>query len=118
MRVLVTGGRNFCDRAFLNKELDKLHFVHDFTTLVHGDANGVDRLAGAWAREWNIPVEVYPANWSLHGRSAGIIRNAEMLKTKPALVVAFPGGRGTANMVMKSRQARIPVIIVGGSEKV
>lgn len=72
---------------------------------------GADRMArkfGAWA---DIPVETFPADWSL-GKKAGPIRNRKMIeKGKPDLVVAFEGGRGTANMVEQARAAGIRVLI-------
>jgi len=53
------------------------------------------------------------AKWSKHGRAAGPIRNQEMIdECKPDLVVAFPGGRGTADMVRRAKAAGIRVIEV------
>lgn len=56
----------------------------------------------------------YPAEWEAHGKAAGPIRNAHMLSDfKPDLVVAFPGGRGTADMVKKAQDAGVTVLLVG-----
>jgi hypothetical protein len=83
------------------------------TLIIHGAAKGADTLAGRWAKEFNIPVLVFPADWKKYGRRAGPIRNAQMLSEgKPNLVVAFPGGRGTANMVGLSQKAGVPVYAV------
>jgi hypothetical protein len=50
-----------------------------------------------------VPVIEFPANWKVYGRAAGPIRNMKMLlEGKPDLVVAFPGGIGTADMVKKA----------------
>ena len=55
----------------------------------------------------------YPANWKKHGRAAGPIRNKQMLEeAKPDLVIAFPGGAGTANMVKQAREAGVKVEII------
>jgi hypothetical protein len=80
--------------------------------LIHGDANGADRLAGEWGTARGITVEAHPADWKKHGRAAGPIRNQKMLEETPALVVAFPGGKGTADMVKKARQAGVEVFVV------
>ena len=112
MRVLVTGGRDFSDRELLFEALDRLHAAHGFTALIHGDANGADRLSGEWATSRGISVEVHPADWKKHGRAAGPIRNQKMLEEQPELVVAFPGGKGTADMVKKARQAGVEVFVV------
>ncbi len=114
MRVLVTGGRDFNDRELLCEALDRLHAAHPFTVLIHGDANGADRLSGEWATLRGIEVEAHPADWKKHGRAAGPIRNQKMLEEKPELVVAFPGGRGTADMVRKAKQAGLEVVMVEG----
>jgi YspA, cpYpsA-related SLOG family len=112
MRVLVTGGRDFSDRTLLFEALDRLHAAHGFTVLIHGDANGADRLSGEWATARGVSVEAHPADWKRHGRAAGPIRNQMMLEEKPELVVAFPGGKGTADMVSKARQAGLEVVMV------
>lgn len=110
--ILVTGGRDYADRSRLNLTLDALHREHRFTRLVHGGARGADKLAGEWAVHNDVPVTAYPADWSL-GRGAGHIRNAEMLAaSNPHLVVAFPGGRGTAGMVKLALRAGKEVLTV------
>jgi len=112
MRVLVTGGRDFDDRALLTDALDRLHAQHGFTVLIHGDASGADRLSGEWAASKGIQVEARPADWKKHGRAAGPIRNSQMLDEQPELVIAFPGGKGTADMVRKAKQAGLEVMMV------
>lgn len=113
MRVLVCGGRAFRNRTMLDTVLDDLAERKPITLVIEGDADGADRLAGAWAYERDIALQVYPAGWSRHGRGAGPIRNKQMIvEGMPDLVVAFPGGRGTANMVRQAKAAGVPVISV------
>ena len=70
-------------------------------------------MAGRYARENDIPCRDFPAEWQRYGRSAGYRRNQRMLdERKPDLVVAFPGGRGTENMVKISRQQGFDVNII------
>ena len=80
--------------------------------MIHGDASGADRLAGEWAKERCIEVLARPAEWKKHGRAAGPIRNQAMLAEKPQLVVAFPGGKGTADMVAKAKKAGLEVVVI------
>jgi hypothetical protein len=78
--------------------------------IIHGGASGADRLAGHWAVDVKIPCMVFPAPWDSCGRLAGPLRNQWMLDFgKPDIVIAFPGGRGTANMVSLARQRNIEV---------
>ena len=52
-----------------------------------------------------------PAEWALHGKKAGYLRNEKMLRMgKPDLVVAFPGGVGTAMMVDLAKKKGLRVI--------
>jgi hypothetical protein len=76
---------------------------------MQGGARGVDSFAREWATTKHIGRWVCNAEWDKHGRSAGPRRNARMLEWKPDLVIAFPGGRGTADMVAKAEAAGISV---------
>lgn len=111
MVILVCGGRDYTakDDAFFC--LDQLHAQHGITGVVQGDARGADALAKMWAQARGVPHFDYPADWSKHGKAAGHIRNAEMLlnNPKPTYCVAFPGGRGTADMVSKAKAAGLVV---------
>lgn len=99
--VLVCGGRNFNDWPLLQHTLDKIQPA----TIIHGAARGADSLAGVYAKKKGIPCRAFPADWNKYGRSAGFRRNEEMLtKANPDLVVAFPGGNGTAHMVRTARE--------------
>lgn len=111
MKWIVCGGRDFNDVAKLRAELNRLYVKHGCELLVHGAARGADTLAGAWAASLFIPVKEYPADWANLGMKAGIVRNMKMLSVeKPDLVIAFPGGRGTAHMRRISDVAGVPVI--------
>ena len=107
MKILVCGGRDYSDWD----SLDVILCAHKPTLIIHGGARGADSLAGWWARCRLVPVRVFPADWSKYGKAAGIIRNKQMLdEGKPDLVIAFPGGRGTANMIEQAKAAGVRVI--------
>lgn len=113
MRVLVCGGRDYTDKAFLWNVLDGLG-PPAVSEVVSGMAPGADSFAAEWAERFGFPLHKFPANWQTHGRAAGPIRNQQMLdEGKPDLVVAFPGGRGTADMVRRARQSGVPVMEIG-----
>lgn len=100
MRLLICGGRDFKDVDFMVEHLESLHRARPVSTVIVGRARGADSIGEAWAEERGIPVDTYPAQWNKHGRRAGPIRNQQMLdEGKPDLVMAFPGGTGTAHMV-------------------
>lgn len=114
MRVLVCGGRDYNDYENVCDVLARLdyRFHDDYFTIVQGGARGADALAKRWAIEMHVPYEEYKADWDKHGKSAGFIRNQEMLDTGIDLVVAFPGGNGTAHTVRNAH--RMGIMVVNG----
>lgn len=112
-RVLVCGGREYGDREYLFSVMDYFHERHGFTLVIHGGARGADALAGVWARARGVPEQPCPANWARYGKRAGILRNVEMLVDhKPDFVIAFPGGRGTADMVRRVSERKTPYVMI------
>ena len=102
--VLVCGGRDFKDQKWLFEVLDSM----DIDCIVHGAAVGADSLAGLWAVRNKVPEIIVPAQWNNYDRAAGPIRNGWMLKfTRVNHVVAFPGGRGTLNMIQQTEKAGV-----------
>lgn len=113
LRVLVCGGRNYNNAMQLGSWLESIRAERGIDCIIHGGAPGADRMAGRFADWVEIPTQVFPADWKTHGKAAGPIRNALMLREgRPDLVVAFAGGKGTANMVKKARQAGVEVLEV------
>src|ERR1700691_920390 len=105
-RIVVTGPRDFTDRALVFSTLDRVLAKHPGLEIAQGACpTGVDLYAREWADQWIVPCKDYPANWSL-GPKAGPLRNAEMLTDfRPDGVVAFPvpwpRGRGTADCIAR-----------------
>jgi hypothetical protein len=113
MKVLVCGGRDFNDWTLLCDALDAVRIEHGVIThIIHGCASGADKLADDWALMRGVQPVRCPANWNWQDKAAGPIRNAAMLALKPDLVVALPGGRGTADMVAKAEKAGVRVMHV------
>lgn len=111
MRVLVCGGRAYGNRPRVNEVLDKLHSELGVSTMIDGAARGADQLAHEWALSVGVATERYPADWENQGTFAGPARNKRMLdEGQPDVVIAFPGGRGTADMIRKARRAGVEVV--------
>lgn len=104
MRVLICGGRDYSDIA----EMYRILGVLPISVVISGHAKGADQMAEMYANERGLAVEIYPADWEKHGKRAGPIRNIQMLdEGKPDMVVAFPGGKGTAHMVKIAKERDI-----------
>jgi predicted Rossmann-fold nucleotide-binding protein len=113
MRVLVCGGRDYADSAAVYGVLDGLHRKHRLTAVIQGGASGADALAMNWALNSEVDSFTYEADWKTHGKAAGPKRNQQMIdEGKPDMVVAFPGGRGTADMTRRAMAAGLPLIEV------
>lgn len=111
MRVLVCGSRNYIDRTHVWTTLQNMHAMKPITMLIHGGQSGVDRFAGQWAEQTpGVEVAEFLADWHKLGPGAGPKRNRDMITYgRPDIVVAFPGGSGTANMVEQAEAAGIKV---------
>jgi hypothetical protein len=110
IRVLVCGGRDYTNRRILFDALDRIAERHNGVHVIQGGATGADALAREWCRERMCSYSHYPADWRAHGRSAGPIRNKQMLdEGRPHVVVAFPGGRSTADMIRQAEAAAVAV---------
>lgn len=111
MRVLVCGGREYDNWNVFSNTLDFELAFGDKNVIIQGGAKGADFLARVWAKDRNVLFEEYPANWKKYGKGAGGVRNQQMLEEgKPDLVIAFPGGSGTADMVRRAKKAGVEVI--------
>lgn len=81
--------------------------------IIEGGAKGADSAAADWAVVNWTKLKTFKADWNKYGKSAGYRRNIQMLtEGKPDLVVAFPGGKGTAMMVDIAKKAGVKVLLV------
>lgn len=125
MRILVCGGRDFTDKAFVYRilydfiinhgltfDLDVFGPIYDWCkiTIISGGAKGVDTFAINFSESYGTKLEIYMADWEKYPKAAGPIRNQQMLdEAKPNIVIAFPGGKGTANMIRRARKAGVEI---------
>lgn len=112
MRVIVCGGRDYNDRDHIWNTLTVLDAERPISCVIHGCATGADTEGMIWAQTMPGCFQApFKADWRRNGKAAGPIRNQRMLdEGKPDLVLAFPGGRGTADMVEKAKKAGVEVM--------
>lgn len=114
MKVLVCGGRDYNDyervKGVLDKLFDRFGGEGGFQ-IIQGEAPGADTLARRWAEDNGVETIGFRADWERYGKRAGFIRNSQMLNEgQPNLVIAFPGGKGTAMMVDLAMKANVQTI--------
>ena len=95
--------------------------------VIEGGATGADRLCREWARAHGVHTLRVDALWDFYAEQerkgvpgatrgkAGPVRNSAMVrlaKLLSAVVVAFPGGEGTADLVGKARGMGLVVVEV------
>lgn len=115
-RVLVCGGRDYDDQRRVFAVLDDVRRTLGKMVIIHGGAKGADSLASLYATQRWLKQRIYRPKWRVEGRydpAAGFNRNIEMLEEEtPDLVVAFPGGNGTAHMVRTAKERGFKVMEV------
>jgi len=119
-RICVCGGREFNDRDWVYRHLDKMltHFESEKDLIiVQGEARGADTLGKEWAIARGVEYDPFPIEkweWTKYGNYAGHIRNKRMLDSGLDGCIAFPGNKGTENMIKICREAQVPVMKMTG----
>ena len=115
MKVLICGSRYWTDYNLIH---DTLKPLPPDSLIITGGARGADSSAKEAAKKLNLECKVIRAKWEVYGRSAGPIRNREMLDMKPDIVIAFHSdlaeSRGTKDCVREAQRRGITVRIIGG----
>lgn len=116
IKVIIAGTRDFNDYALLKKDVD--YFLQDFNPnkieIVSGNARGADKLGERYAKEHNLPVKLFPANWDKYGKRAGYLRNQEMANYSDMLIAFWDEkSKGTRHMIDIAKKQGLTVIVVG-----
>lgn len=108
---LICGGRDFADKDLFDDTMIAQFRARGLPSkIVHGGAKGADTMAGSLAHTMSITAVAVLPDWT-RGKIAGPLRNQRMLdEHKPDLVIAFPGGRGTSDMVGRAMAAGVEII--------
>ena len=118
IKVIIAGTRDFNDYAFLKKNVD--YFLQGINPnneeieIVSGNARGADKLGERYAKEHNLPVKLFPANWDKYGKRAGYLRNQEMANYSDMLIAFWDEkSKGTKHMIDIAKKQDLTVIVVG-----
>lgn len=114
-RIAVTGGRYFGEvdpdgvAVDVAEDLRKVLAQGPFVLISGGCPTGADSIAKMAAHLVGVEVELHPAAWTVHGRAAGPIRNAEMVASGLDGLILYPGGAGTEDMRTRCIAAGVPI---------
>jgi hypothetical protein len=114
MIILICGSRDWLNKDIIKQEILKFNNIEK---IIHGGCRGADILGGLVAKDLNIPVQVFEANWNLHGKSAGPKRNQQMIdEGEPNFVLAFHDNinesKGTKDMINRTVKHKIDYKII------
>jgi hypothetical protein len=116
MRALICGSRNYSNRSTINWVLTLLK-NDGYDTIIEGEARGADTIAREEALKLGLKVLPFPANWEENGKSAGYIRNQQMIGDgNPDIVIGFStdidNSRGTKDMLNRAEKSGIRTILI------
>ena len=110
-KIIVAGSRGITDYALVEKAIKLSNF--QISEVVSGKAAGVDTLGELYAKNNNIPITHFPANWDKFGKSAGYLRNVEMGEYADGAVILWDGfSKGTKHMLETMSRLKKPIYLV------
>lgn len=113
IKTIIAGSRSITNYPTIQTLLSNYLFTHPpISEVVSGGATGVDKLGERWARENEVEVKLFPAEWDRFGKGAGSIRNIEMASYGDRLIAIWDGSsKGTFHMIncMKSLKKDVEV---------
>lgn len=116
-KLIVAGGRDFNDYEHLSRVLTVMNAPEELygdknVSIVSGMARGADALAVRFAKEHNIVLYEFPADWS-KGKGAGLVRNRDMAYFSNGLLAFWDGkSKGTKHMIDTMNHLNKPVTII------
>ena len=98
MKLAVIGSRDFENMVMLNEIL--LKHKDELTLIISGGSKGADALAEQWAKDNGIETLIFRPDWSKYGRSAGVVRNHDIIKSCDLCIAFWDGkSKGTASSI-------------------
>jgi len=117
-KVIIAGSRTVPEISTeLSRKISKILSTLKDVEIVSGGAKGADRFGENYAKNYNIPVKVFKADWDRFGKVAGYKRNVEMAEYATHLIaivdLSVPS-RGTRHMIIeaKSKGLKIRVLYI------
>lgn len=115
MKIAIVGSRSFFDYELLKSTINNYKKAHgvDYELVVSGGAGGADILGEQYAKEYNIPTQIFYPDWYKFGKRAGFLRNNDIIKNSD-IVFAFWNGisKGTKSSIDLAKKYNIEVIVI------
>lgn len=110
-RIAIIGSRTFNDYDLLSKTLEP--YKDGISLIVSGGARGADSLGEKWAKENKKSTRIFLPEWKKHGKSAGYIRNKDIVKNSDGVIAFWDGqSKGTQHSFKLCDEMNVPLKIV------
>ena len=115
MKTIIAGSRGITDIDTVVMAVFSSGF--DITKVLSGGAQGVDKLGEQVARDLEVELEVFQADWATHGNKAGYLRNVVMSSKADALIAVWDGkSKGTKHMIDIATKDGLKVFVYNTAE--
>jgi hypothetical protein len=109
MNFALIGTRSFFDYVLMKTVLSQ----YKIDKIISGGARGADKLSEKYAKENNIEIEIFPADWNKYGKAAGFKRNYDIIDNCD-VVIAFWNGEssGTKHSLTYGKKLKKHIVII------
>ncbi len=117
MKLIIAGSRTFEDPLLMRMKirtfLSEANSGFPPDEVISGTARGADSLGEEWAKEVDVKVTRYPAQWDRYGKSAGYRRNELMALLATHAIVFWDGeSRGAKHMILMAKKENLGLKVV------
>ena len=118
----IAGSRTFTNYVYFSSIMDSVmskveESGWDSVEFVSGGARGTDTLAELYAKEHNIPITIYKADWENLGKGAGFVRNQLIVDDSDYMIIFWNySSRGTEDTIRKAKEKGITYIVLPTKE--
>jgi hypothetical protein len=117
IKLMICGSRSITDSEWVKDKIEEYWYNNlawvDHLILIEGEAKGVDSIAKEYAQENDWEIESYPADWENLGKSAGFIRNIEMVKECDQCLIFWDGvSKGTKHDIDLCKKYNKPFKVI------
>ena len=113
MKTIIAGSRDITWEEFVVQwnQIPK-DIRRTITEVVSGTARGPDQHGERIAARCRAPVKRFPAEWHLHGKKAGHLRNAKMALYADQAIIMWDGeSKGTKHMISEMKRLGKPCYV-------
>ena len=111
IKLIIAGTRTFNDYEFIKNNIMKIK--NPIKEIVSGNSNRVDKLGEKFAKENNIELKIFKADWDNLGKKAGPIRNQEMANYADVALIFWDGiSPGSKSMINEMKKIGKPIKVI------